>query len=132
VPKEIKGTKRRTPPEPAPHSVVDEWLDGVMPSLQPVVRALDQTICAAIADLGYGVKYRRAFYGVPGRGWVVEIAAYMVSANVLFLGGADFGDPPPLGDVNRTRFVKIRTVDEARQPDLLRWLDQARRVPGWT
>jgi hypothetical protein len=37
----------------------------------------------------HAVKWKRAFYGLPGLGWIIEIAPYDVSVNVFFLGGAD-------------------------------------------
>jgi hypothetical protein len=37
------------------------------------------------------------------RGWIIELAAYDVSVNVVFLGGADFYSPPPLGTTGRNR-----------------------------
>jgi hypothetical protein len=101
------------------------------PNLAPILRALDEVIRAGIPGLHYGVKFERAFYGRPELGWIVEIAPYHVSVNVLFLGGAAFDQPPPLGDVGATRYVKLRTLDEARQPQLVDWVEQAGRHPGW-
>jgi hypothetical protein len=60
------------------------------------------------------------------------MVAYDVSVNVVFLGGADLDPPPPLGSPDRTRYVKLRTLEEANEPDLLDWIEQAGRVPGWT
>ena len=74
-----------------------------MPDLQPIVRELDESIRAAIPDLDYAVKYKRAFYGLPELGWIIEIEPYDVSVNVLFLGGADFDPPPPLGSTEPFR-----------------------------
>ncbi len=34
---------------------------------------------------------------MPELGWVIEMVAYDVSVNVVFLGGADFDPAPPLG-----------------------------------
>jgi hypothetical protein len=51
--------------------------------------------------------------------------------NVLFLGGADFKPPPPLGTADRTRYVKVTTLSEAERPELLDWIEQAGRTPGW-
>jgi len=53
------------------------------------------------------VKYKRAFYGLPEHGWIIELAPYDVSVNVLFLGGADLDPPPPFGTTGRTRYVKV-------------------------
>jgi hypothetical protein len=52
--------------------------------------------------------------------------------NVVFFGGAEFDPPPPLGDTDRSRYVKVKTLEETRQPEIRTWIEQARRVPGWT
>jgi hypothetical protein len=132
VPKEIKGNPRRRPPEPsASHADIDEWLGNLVPKLQPFVKALDTSIRAAVPGLHYAVKFKRAFYGRPELGWIIELAPYDVSANVVFLAGADFDSPPTLGTVGRTRYVKIASREQVTQPELRGWLVQAGRTPGW-
>ena len=59
-------------------------------------------------------------------------AAYDVSVNVVFLAGADFDSPPPLGTTDRTRYIKVTTLDEAQRPELHKWIEEASRTPGWT
>jgi hypothetical protein len=54
----------------------------------------------------YAVKWKRPYYGLPELGWLNELAAYDVSVNVVFLGGADFDSAPPLGTGARARYVK--------------------------
>ena len=131
--KEVRGNAGRKPPEPSPdHSSIDEWLGRQMPYLQPIVETLDESIRAAIPGLHYAVKWKRPYYGIPELGWVIELAAYDVSVNVVFFGGADFDAPPPLGTTDRTRYVKVTTVDEAQQPKLRNWIEEASRTPGWT
>jgi hypothetical protein len=56
--------------------------------------------------LHYAVKWKRPYYGLPELGWIIELAAYDISVNVVFFGGADFESPPPLGTTDRTRYVK--------------------------
>jgi len=102
-----------------------------LPHLQPIVRALDESIRAAIPGLHYAVKWRRPYHGLPERGRIIELAAYDVSVNVVFLGGADFDSPPPLGTTDRTRYVKVTTPEEARRPELHAWIGEASRTPGW-
>ncbi len=132
VPKTIKGNAGRKPPEPsAEHADIDEWFGRLMPHLQPIVRALDESIREVVPGLHYAVKFKRAFYGLPDLGWIVELAPYDVSVNVLFLGGADFTSPPSLGSADRTRFVKVTSLEDASQPELLEWMEQAGRIPGW-
>jgi hypothetical protein len=113
------------------HSDIDQWFGRLMPELQPIVKGLDQSIRAAVPGLHYAVKYKRAFYGLPELGWIIEIAPYDVSVNVLFFGGADFNPPPPLGTTDRTRYVKVTTLGEGKRPELLDWIEQAGRTPGW-
>ena len=132
MPKEVKGNAGRKPPEPSiDHSEIDEWLRRQMPHLQPILEKLDESIRAAIPGLHYAVKWKRPYYGLPELGWIIELAAYDISANVVFLGGADFDSPPPFGTTDRTRYVKVTTIDEALQPELRLWIEQAARTPGW-
>ena len=111
--------------------MVDEWLGRQMPHLQPILRALDESIRAAIPDLHYAVKWKKAYYGLPELGWIIEMVAYDISANVVFFGGAEFDPPAPLGETDRTRYVKVKTLDEVEQPLMRSWIEQAGRVPGW-
>ncbi|HEY3845465.1 MAG TPA: DUF1801 domain-containing protein [Acidimicrobiales bacterium] len=133
MPKVIKGNAGRTPPEPsANHSDIDHWGRRLMPDLQPIVKRLDTLIRATVPGLHYGVKWKRAYYGLPELGWIIEIAAYDVSVNIVFLGGADFEPPPPLGTTDRTRYVKVTSPEEVPRPELEKWIEQAGRTPGWT
>jgi hypothetical protein len=132
MPKSIKGNATRKPPEPSDgHADIDEWMPRLMPHLQPIIKALDASIRKSIPKLQYAVKWKRAYYGLPKLGWIIEIAPYDVSVNVVFLGGADFDDPPPLGTVDRSRYVKVTSLEEVDAPELRKWLKQAGRVPGW-
>jgi hypothetical protein len=103
-----------------------------MPDLQPIVKKLDESIRAGVPGLDFAVKWKRAYYGLPALGWIIEIAAYDVSVNVVFLGGADFESPPPLGTTDRTRYVKVTSLEEAQRPEVQRWIEQAGRTKGWT
>ena len=102
-----------------------------MPDLQSIVRQLDEEIRATLPELQFAVKWKRAYYGLSEFGWIIELAAYDVSVNVVFLGGADFDSPPPLGTTDRTRYIKVTSVAEAQQPELNRWIKQAGITPGW-
>ena len=76
MPKAIKGNAGRKPPVPsANHSDIDVWCRRLMPDLQPIVRRLDESIRASVSGLDYAVKWKRAYYGLPELGWIIEIAA---------------------------------------------------------
>ena len=122
----------RKPPLPAEsHADIEAWIRRVMPDLHPIVKRLDEVICENISGLQYAVKWRKAYYGLPEIGWIIEMVAYDVSVNVVFFGGAEFDPPPPLGTTERTRYVKLTTLEEAQGPEMHAWIEQARRVPGW-
>lgn len=123
----------RKPPEPTDsHEEIADWMKRVMPDLQPVVRKLDELIREAHPDATFALKWKKAHYGLPDYGWIIELVAYDVSVNAVFHGGADFRDPPPLGENGRSRYVKIRTVEEADTPDVRDWIRQAGTVEGWS
>jgi hypothetical protein len=102
-----------------------------MPELNPIVRYLDEAIRDAIDGLQYAVKWKKPYYGLPDSGWIIEMAAYDVSVNLVFLGGADFNPPPPLGNTDRSRYIKVTTLEEAQDPQIQDWIEQAGRVQGW-
>lgn len=102
-----------------------------MPGLNPIVQRLDDLIREAIPGLQYAVKWKKAYYGLPDLGWLMEMVAYDVSVNVVFFGGAEFDPPPPLGTTGRTRYVKLKTLEEAEAPTVRKWIEQAGRVRGW-
>jgi hypothetical protein len=62
---------------------------------------------------------------------IIETVAYDVSVNVVFLGGADFDPPPPLGSRGRSRYVKLKTLEEAQRPLVRKWIEQAASGRSW-
>ena len=132
MPKTRKRSTARKPPEPSTsHEPIEGWIESVMPGLHPIVQRLDELIRETISGLQFAVKWKKAYYGLPERGWIIEMVAYDVSVNVVFLGGADFDAPPPLGDTDRSRYVKVTTLEEAQRPELREWIEQAAREAGW-
>jgi hypothetical protein len=131
-----KGRKplaTKKPPVPTEsHAEIEDWIRRVMPDLHPVVERLDALIRETIPELHYAVKWKKAYYGVPELGWIIEMVAYDVSVNVVFFGGAEFDPQPPLGTTDRSRYVKVKTLEEAEGPEMLGWVEQAARLPGWT
>jgi hypothetical protein len=122
----------RKPPVPSEsHAEIEDWLRRVMPDLHPIVTRVDGMIRETIPGLHYAIKWKKAYYGLPELGWIIELVAYDVSVNVVFFGGADFDQPPPLGDTDRSRYVKVRTLEEAQGPEMQSWIEQAGRVAGW-
>jgi len=124
-------TTKKAPEATDSHATVDDWIRRVMSDLHPIVERLDELICETIPGLQYAVKWKKAYYGLPDQGWIIEMVAYDVSVNVVFFGGADFDPPPPLGTVGRSRYMKVKTLEEAQGPLMRKWIQQARRARGW-
>lgn len=102
----------------------------IMPGIQPMIQTIDRLIHDAIPDLNYAVKWGSAFYGTNDQGWLIEVAAYHVSANIVFLKGAEFNPQPPLG-TGESRYFKIRKPEELEKINIERFLQQASRINGW-
>lgn len=130
--KSPKQNTTRKPPVPSDsHADIDDWLQRVMPDLHPIVTRLDEMIRETIPGLEYAIKWKKAYYGLPKLGWIIEMVAYDISVNVVFFGGAEFDPPPPLGNTGRSRYIKVKSLEEAESPEMRLWIEQARRVPGW-
>jgi hypothetical protein len=130
--KQRKPETAREPPVPSEsHTDIEDWIRRVMPDLHPIVRRLDELIRETIPGLQYAIKWKKGYYGLPDLGWIIEMVAYDVSVNVVFFGGAEFDPPPPLGTTGRTRYVKVKTLEEAQGPEMQKWIEQAGRVAGW-
>jgi hypothetical protein len=127
-----KPNTTRKPPVPSNDAAeINDWIRRVMPDLNPMVKHLDKQIRKIIPGHQYAIKWKKAYYGLPDLGWIIEMVAYDVSVNIVFLGGADFDSPPPLGDTGRSRYVKLKSLEEAKAPEINHWIEQAGRVPGW-
>ncbi|KGE70846.1 DUF1801 domain-containing protein [Spirochaeta lutea] len=123
----------RKPPETlAERGAIDDWINRVMPDLHPLVKRIDELIRRAVPELQYAIKWGKVYYGVPERGWIIELVAYDVSVNIVFLAGAEFpGSQPPLGTGERSRYIKLRTLEEVNQPQVFTWIQQAGETRGW-
>ena len=126
-----KGLSTKVPPEPADgHAVIDEWIGKQMPDLQPILKKLDKMIRDELSDPQYALKWKKAYYGNVELGWVIEMVAYDVSVNIVFLGGADFDSAPPLGNTDRSRYIKVKTLDDVEDSEMAAWVENAAKVEG--
>ena len=130
MPKPMPSGSNRKPPEPTDdHAAIAAWIKSAMPNLQPILTHLDGQIRKALPGLKYALKWKKAYYGLPDRGWVIELVAYDVSVNIVFFAGARFDPPPPQGE--GSRYAKLRTLEEAKAPEVGQWIEQAGKFAGW-
>jgi hypothetical protein len=74
-----KPITTKEPPVPTDsHAEIEDWIRRVMPDLHPVVKRLDSLIRETIPGLQYAVKWKKAYYGLPELGWIIEMVAYDV------------------------------------------------------
>lgn len=119
----LKGN--RTLPDPHnDHTVVLDCIAGAMPHLQPWLYAIDNTIRATHPQVQFGVKWNRPFYFIPGKGWIIELAPYNKSVNIVFLQGAELPDPPALGS-GQSRYIKVYSLAEATTKQVGAWIAAA-------
>lgn len=129
--KNPKPLSSKVPPQPKEdHGLVEHWIADTRPSVTPIVAQLDKLIRKQITDPVYAIKWDKAYYGSPDRGWCVELAAYDVSVNIVFLNGSRLEPLPELGD--ETRYMKIRDVEELESAQIRAWIKQSCNTPGWT
>ncbi|TLM76868.1 DUF1801 domain-containing protein [Microbulbifer harenosus] len=128
--KNIKPLSAKKPPVPDDnHEIIGEWIANTKPALNPVASRLDKVIRQELKDPRYAIKWGKAYYGSTQFGWCIELVAYDVSVNVVFLNGSQLDNPPELGD--ETRYVKVRTLEEAQSTQVLEWIKQSCRMSGW-
>ncbi len=128
--KNHKPLSSKKPPEPSEdHKLIMEWVADAKPSLNSVVKKLDSMIRKQISDPRYAIKWGKAYYGSPKHGWCIEVVAYDVSVNIVFLNGSKLKQPPELGD--ETRYVKINALEELDSSQLQDWIKESCNKEGW-
>lgn len=131
--KHRKSLSTKKPPIPVnDHEVIRDWMDNrIMPGIQPMIKKIDNLIGELIPNLHYAIKWGNAYYGTKDLGWIIEVAAYDVSVNIVFLSGAAFDPRPPMGTGIETRYVKLRTMDELEDQRIIDFIKQAGHLIGW-
>ena len=131
--KQRKPLSTKKPPIPSnDHKVIEDWITNrIMPGIKPMIIEIDSLIHNSISNLNYAIKWGNAFYGTEELGWIIELASYDISANIVFLSGAMFDPRPPQGTGERTRYIKIKTVEELNDPRIVDYIKQVGRLSGW-
>jgi len=131
--KQRKPLSTKKPPIPSDnHEVIENWMqDNIMPKMLPLIKKIDKIITEKIPNLNYSIKWGSAFYGTLESGWLIEVASYAVSVNIVFLNGANFNPAPPLGSGNQSRYIKLTTVDDLNNLEIIDFIEQAKELDGW-
>ena len=94
-----------------------------------MIKKIDLLIHDSIPNLVYAIKWGNAYYGTNELGWLVEIAAYDVSVNIVFLNGVALNPQPPLGKGELTRYFKLKEIEEK---NIANFVQQAGQISGWS
>lgn len=125
-----KPLSSKKPPQPQDdHQLIAAWIVGARPALEPILSQLDEQIVRQLNSPRYAIKWGKAFYGSARLGWCIEVVAYDVSVNVVFLNGPQLPNPPTEGD--EKRYVKLKTLADAQSEQLHEWIRQSCRTHGW-
>tara|TARA_A100001015_G_scaffold258741_1_gene302178 strand:- start:486 stop:887 length:402 start_codon:yes stop_codon:yes gene_type:complete len=130
--KQRKPLSTKKPPIPLnDYKVIEDWLASrIMLGIQPLIKKIDSLIHDSIPNLQYAIKWGNAFYGTNELGWLIEVAAYDVSANIVFLKGSDFVSKPPLG-TGESRYIKLSSIEQLKDEKLTDYIKQAGTLNGW-
>jgi hypothetical protein len=53
------------------------------------------------------------------------MVGYAVSVNVVLFGGAELNPPPPLGTIDRSRYIKVTTLEDAQGLEMHKWIERS-------
>ena len=113
------------------YKIIEDWMSSrIMPGILPMIKKIDNLIHDSIPNLQYAIKWGNAYYGTSELGWLIEVAAYDVSVNIVFLSGAAFDPQPPLG-TGETRYFKLREMEELEEKNIASFLRQSGQKIGW-
>ena len=95
-------------------------------------RRLDALITKAVPDARKAVKWNSPFYGIDGRGWFLSFHCFTKYVKVGFFDGASLRPLPPGESKHKdVRYLDIHEGDPLDESQLVDWMKQASRLPGW-
>ena len=97
-----------------------------------VGRRLDELIVRTVPDAQKAVKWNSPFYGLEGQGWFLNFHCFTKYVKVAFFRGASLSPLPPGESKDKdVRYLDIHEDDQLDEAQLVDWVKQASRLPGW-
>ena len=95
-------------------------------------KRLDALIVRSVPRAKKAVKWNSPFYGLEGKGWFLSMHAFAKYMKLAFFRGTSLKPPPPGESTSKdVRYLDIREGDELDEAQLVKWLKQAAKLPGW-
>ena len=96
-----------------------------------VGRQLDALITRTVPGVHKAVKWNSPLYGREGDGWFLSFHCFDRYIKIAFFRGASLNPVPPVASRQKAvRYVHIHEDDVIDEPQLIRWVEQASRLPG--
>ncbi|MET0518397.1 MAG: DUF1801 domain-containing protein [Burkholderiaceae bacterium] len=106
---------------------------AAMPGWQRAIgQSLDALIMRTVPHARKAVKWNSPFYGIEGRGWFLSFHCLDRYIKLAFFRGAHLQPPPPQPSRQKeVRYLHIHQGEALDEAQLMAWLEQASRLPGW-
>ncbi|MEM8824724.1 MAG: DUF1801 domain-containing protein [Pseudomonadota bacterium] len=98
---------------------------------RPIGEVLDRLALQAAPDVRCAVKWNQPLYGMDGKTWFFSFRCFTRYVKLTFFNGDALDPRPPIDSPQDTiRYARVEEGDMPDEPQVLRWLKQAARVPG--
>jgi hypothetical protein len=96
-------------------------------------RRLDALIVRTVPGVRKAVRWNSPFYGIEGQGWFLNFHCFTKYVKVAFFRGTSLRPPPPGKSKQReVRYLDIHEDDQLDEAQIVDWVEQASRLPGWS
>lgn len=96
-----------------------------------VGRQLDALVQRTLPNVQKAVRWNTPFYGVAGQGWFFAFHCITKYVKVTFFRGASLRPVPPVASKQpEVRYLHIHEGERIDETQLVRWIEQAARLPG--
>ena len=111
---------------------VQHYIDAMPGWKREIGRRLDALIVQTVPAVRKAVKWNSPFYGIEGHGWFLGFHCFTNYVKVTFFRGASLRPLPP-GESRQedVRHLDIHADDKVDEEQLVHWVKQASRLPGW-
>jgi len=94
---------------------------------------LDLLITLLVPHVRKAVKWNSPFYGVEGQGWFLNLHVFTKYIRLTFFAGTSLKPTPPghTPKSGNARWLDLHEADEFDEKQLITWIKQAVKLPGW-
>ncbi|CAH1660216.1 conserved hypothetical protein [Hyphomicrobiales bacterium] len=114
------------------HPAVQAYIAAMPGWKRDVGLQLDALIERSVPGLRKAVKWNSPLYGTHEQGWFLGIHCFTRYIKIAFFNGAALEPQPPVASKDKnTRYLHIDEAGLTDEATLVRWIEQAAKLPGW-